>query len=263
MTPTSERYANIKKVFEENADKILEDSKISKVPNTCKMLFNSQRKIDELISALEVLVINKQAYAINAIMRIIYEHYIVAHYVWLKSDFGKSDDCAIEYYEKYLLGENLKRLGHDLAVEGIIKGIEQNNSPTNKLKITAKFNIFQPQIDEAHRIQNQFEVKNILRYILTFKIGEHPFREHHEQFPFYLNQYNHLSSYVHGGPSSENEIFNLPDQLIIERTLRDNITHAQIACEAIKLHILFLLIEYDTFYAKLLKPIMEEKKASN
>lgn len=259
MKTHSERYYEIKEVFEKNIEKILADSNASKIPNTLKLLLNTQRKIDEFISALEVLVRNKHAYAINAIMRVIYEHYIVAHYVWLKSGYGKDDDCANDYYQKYKLGEALKRTGHDLDVEGIVKGIEKNNSPENLRKLIAQFNISESQIQEGYTIQKQFEVKNVLKYVLKFTDEFNTFKEHHLQFQFYLSQYNILSSYVHGGPSAEDDIYNSPNQLIIQRTLNDNIDHAKIVCECIKLHVLFLLIEYDEFYVRLLKPIMEKK----
>lgn len=258
----SERYSEIKQIFGKNIEKIIKDSKASKIPNTLKLLLNAQRKIDEFICALNELVSQKHAYAINAIMRVVYEHYIVAHYVWLKSGYGANDDCANEYYQKYKLGEALKRTGHDLDVEGIINGIEKNNSPENLRKLTSKFNITEAQIQDGYRVQKQFEVKNILKYVLQFTDENNPFKEHHLQFPFYLSQYNFLSSYVHGGPSAEDDIYNSPNALTIKRTIEENITHAQIVSETIKLHMLFLLIEYDSFYARLLKPIMEEEKPS-
>jgi len=258
MITTSQRYDNIKQSFDRNIERIIEDSQKSSIPNTLKMLINAQRKIDELIPSVELFASKGHSYAINAVMRIIYEHYIVATYIWLKARKEKNDDCAIEFYNQYKLGELLKRVGYQLDIEGLEKGIQKNNSPDKvKEKIRTVYELSDSEIQEAHRIKNQFDVKNILKYILNSISQNDYFREAHLHFPFYLQQYSLLSSYVHGGPSAEDDMYNVPNELFIQKTLAENLDHSKMVSETIKLHVLFFLIEKNIFYKQILKPLME------
>jgi hypothetical protein len=73
----------------------------------------------------------------------------------------------------------------------------------------------------------------------------------------FLDEYNKLSSYVHGGPVAEKFIFD--DQIASTKEIDEIKAWAQSSLDAIKEHILIFLIYDDPTYIKLLKPIMDNR----
>lgn len=264
MTAIDTQYLLTKEIFEKNAAKFIADRLTSKYPESHKALFNCQMKIESLLSKIEGSTEPSVSnyYFIQVITRVIVEHFIVGHYIWTKTRIEKNDNCGIEYYAYYRLSELLKRENYDLGIEGI----EKNNKNLVTLEnLQKRFSdnpqtITQTDVDDTHRIGNQFEIKSIFNYV-TNKIPENDhFIQFHKTLSQFLRMYNNLSSFIHGGPSAESETFHNEPDVNKTKIIEDNIAYAKIASRTLKEHIMMLFCEEKPEYFKIMKPIMNLKR---
>jgi hypothetical protein len=256
-------YSLTKDIFEKNILKINADRLTSKYPQSHKALFYCQKKIDCLLRGIDELSNkNEYYYFIQATTRIIVEHFIVGHFIWTRTHIEKSDNCGIEYYAHYRLSELLKRENYELVIEGIEKKIKNNATFENMQRrfADAPHPITQSDIEDTHRIGNQFEIKSIFNYLLNRVPENDFFAESHKSLAQFLRMYNKLSSFVHGGPSAEFETYDDESIIDTKKTIEDSISYAKIASRLLKEHIMMLFLEEKPEYQQLLEPIMNLKK---
>lgn len=266
MGAHKDQYELTKNIFLNKTSKILEDSSKSSYPYTLKALFNFQRKISSLLDTLEQLKfsdIDDIYYSVQSTTRVLFEHFLVGHYIWTKARIVQTDECGMQYYIHYRLSELLKRENYELGLEGIENNVKNNTTFENLKKRFSEFDkpVTQQDIDEIHRIANQFDIKSIYNYVINeVPTGDH-FREFHKSLVQFLKEYNILSSFTHGGPSAEFEAFYNEPQVDKVQRVNDCIRHGKNTLKTLREHILMLLyIEFQE-YADILKPIMLLKKS--
>jgi hypothetical protein len=259
-----EKHYNLtKEIFDKNKDRILCDINKSKYPKSNKALFYCQEKIDNFLLTIEALTDEKYFYSTSAMTRIVFEHYLVGHYIWLKTRLEKNDTCGEQYYEGYFISECFKRLGYNIKIEGIKTGVKAKGTLDDiKIKFPKYQELTQQELDEYHRVGNQFAlVQNILNYIINVAPKGDFFDEINTKFDHFLKQYNKLSSFVHGGPSAEHETFHISPPLNKTKEISESIGWTKTASRMIKFYILTLLLEETKetykFYKELVEPLKE------
>jgi|GEM_PF-1654585 len=266
MGALEDQYELTKMIFLDKTSKILEDITKSSYPQTYKAVFYCQKKIASLLDTLELLKASDYEdvyYSVQSTTRVLFEHFLVGHYIWTKARIEKNDSCGTEYYAHYRLSEILKRENYELGLEGIDNKIKNNATFENLKKRFSGYDkpITQQDIDEIHRIANQFDIKSIYNYVRNeVPSGDH-FSELHKSLVQFLKEYNVLSSFTHGGPSAEFEAFHNEPPIDKPQRIIDCIKHGKITLKTLREHILMLLFSEFEEYGEILKPIMALKKA--
>ena len=265
MAALEDQYELTKKIFLDKTSKILEDAPKSSYPQTLKALFNCQRKMSSLLDTLELLKASSGEdiyYSVQSTTRVLFEHFLVGHYIWTKARIDKTDDCGVQYYAHYRLSEILRRENYELGLEGIENKVKNNATFENLKKRFSDYDkpITQQDIDEIHRIANQFDIKSIYNYVINeIPTGDH-FTQFHKSLVQFLKEYNILSSFTHGGPSAEYETFHNEPPVDKAQRIIDCIKHGKTTLKTLREHILMLLFSEFQEYGDILKPIMELKK---
>jgi hypothetical protein len=137
MDKLESAYFLTTEIFEKNILKITKDTSMSLYRESHKALFFCQKKIDALLNSIEVLNVQNREdyyYSIQVSTRVLFEHFIIGHYIWTKTRIEKNDNCGVEYYAHYRLSELLRRENYELGIEGIEKNIKNNTTFENLQK---------------------------------------------------------------------------------------------------------------------------------
>ncbi|MFL9838103.1 hypothetical protein ABS768_11375 [Flavobacterium sp. ST-75] len=183
---------------------------IEKSPFVCTLsaYYNFILKIEALNKDIQQI---ESGYTLRVLLRVSIEHFIVAYYILYKYMLKNTDSTGEDYYGCYRISESLKRNMYDLGTEGILQGIDKNANLSNlKKKLGAKdIDFKQSDVDEIHTIAGQFGIKKIQSFILKNRLPGNFFHDVNKTvIPDFLSLYNRLSSYIHGGPSAEDEFNN-------------------------------------------------------
>lgn len=258
-------YSLTREIFRQNIEKIIADGVASMYPQSHKALFYCQDKIDCLLNC--IMLLNNQEnvdnyYSIQVITRVFVEHFIIGHYIWTKTRIEQNDNCGVEYYAYYRVSELLKRENYDLGIEGIERNEKKYVTFENLQKRLEGYEnpITPADIQEIHRIANQFDIKQIFHYVLNLIPNNEHFIEVHKSFAHFLRMYNNLSSFIHNGPSAEYETYHNEPKKDKGEVVNESINYAKIASRVLKEHIMMLFAEEKPEYFALLEPIMELKK---
>jgi len=226
------------KIFSKNVDQINEDIKKSKHPKSLKAMLRTIMKIDEILKSI---VATKDSFYTNQILaRILFEHSLLFQYIFIRVSEDKSDKVGVDYYSSYFMSEFVKRENYNFGIEDI-----RNNKkePITLERIQQKYpnlKLIPHQVQQINTTANQFDIRKIADYLNNKTNNTNNFIEVHQQMLEFLIRYNNLSSYVHGGPSSEKTTFEIKlnehDKLINE-----NILLAEIASYSAKYHIISVL----------------------
>jgi hypothetical protein len=261
-----ESYFLAKDVFEQNESKIREDIQASICKMSWQAVYFSQKKIDLFLTAIAYLAsLDSEAYfyAIQANMRLIYEHFLVGHYIWTKTRLSESDECGQHYYAHYRLSELLKQENYDLQVEGMELNLKQHATPENLVKRLegAPIPISPRDIQEVHTLGRQFDVRVIINYLLNEVPADDQFNAVHRILPQFVRDYNRLSSFVHGGPSAEALAFEEVAKPVNKSvTVTDSLAFAKICSRVLKENLMLGLIPERNEYLNIVAPIMKLKK---
>lgn len=256
------RYKLTKRAFTQNKDEIESLVKNSKNPNTAKSLLRFVKKIEGIKEGITNVADQGDLYTSRILLRCLFEHEIVAFYIWTKYRIENNDDCGTQYYVDYFVSEQLKKEGFDLKVEGMLKNIKNNNNFENlKKKVSFLEKATQQDIEKAHRSGNQFDISKIAHYLNHEMPSNDPFAQIHKNVIIdALNKYNYLSSYVHGGPSSEISVFENYSKDKIENELQSAKEFAMIGSRLIMEFLIMLLADEHQKYAELIKIIAAYKQ---
>ncbi len=252
-------YEITKTIFLDNSERIIHDIDNSKYKNSNKALFYLNKKIDDLLTAIEPLQ-KHNYYSSQVILRVIFEHYLLGHYIWTKTRIEKNDDCGKEYYVDYFVSEYLKRLSYDLKIDSIVdKTISTDLLNQFQSKFPQHKDATQEDIDRIHKTANQFDIRHILDYTLN-KTPKNDFFEHvHKTFHHFLRDYNKLSSFIHGGPSAENETYHELPKVDKDIQIIQNIGWAKTGSRLVKFYVLSSLLEQEDlkpFYKTIMEPLL-------
>jgi hypothetical protein len=252
------RYELTKSIFDSNRLEIESLVQKSKSPNTAKSLLRFVLKIEGIKNAIFIIAHRKDLYTTRILLRSLLEHEIVAFYIWTKYRTENNDDCGTQYYIDYFVSEQLKKEGFDLKVEGIKKDIKKNNNLENlKKKLPFLKEASQKDIENAHKSGNQFEISRIANYLNNVISKEDPFAEVHTNVIIdALKKYNYLSSYVHGGPSSEITVYEHFPQKRIDEELKFAINFAKIGFRLTVENLLMILADEHDKYKNIILEIV-------
>jgi hypothetical protein len=261
MSKVEDHYNLTKLVFEKNRVKILADLETSVYKKSAKAIYRQQEKIEKLVTGLVAISkTDDNFYSVQAMTRIIIEHFLVGHYIWTRTRLTKTDTVGEEYYAYYDISEFFKRENFELRVEGIRHNKKNNNTFQNiLLKLPQFTGVDENQLAGIHKTAKQFD----LRYILDYFINEIPndiFSDFHSIMLDALSQYNHLSSYIHGGPSAELETFEGRHKTNKSLRIVDCVNTGKIYARTMKEHLLFLLADDNKDYIEILREIFKDYK---
>ena len=208
----------LKDYFLKNEDFLIEELEKSAHPHTAKVLLNYYRKSNSINKVINSIDFKEDYYPCLILVRCQIEHFIVAVYIWIQFRINENDEVARIYHEEYLLYEVLKRL---------------NYSKRNNIKMSSRFAIAfqkifdiltknkvleQKDFESINKKANQFDIKRISKFFddnlpLEFDNIIKP-----ERIKQFLENYNYLSSFVHGGPSANALINEETKDTFIERS---------------------------------------------
>lgn len=261
MNKITERYNRTKTIFDKHHDQILKDMDKSKYKKSIKAIYRQQDKISKLTEGL-IAISNTvdNFYPIQAISRIIIEHFIVGHYIWTKARLTKNDEIGEQYYMHYDISEFFKRENYELRIEGIRLNRKNHNTFDNIIKKHPEFkDMEEGQLTEIHKTAKQFDVRDIFEYFIN-GIPKDIFSDFHKLMLSALSEYNHLSSYVHGGPTAELETYEGRQNTNREERIKDCIDFAKVYSRTMKEHVMLLLLEEMPEYIDVLRPLFPELK---
>lgn len=248
------------KVYNENIDKIEELINQSKYPKTFQALKNFYYKIDDIKKSLiEIEKINS-FYTSQALSRILYEHFLVAYYIWTKCRIDKDDSCAIDYLEYYPLFELMKRDNYNAKLEN---RYDSKKSPLqNFLNSNPEFNdtlnpITEEDVIDINHRANKFDIRVILKYMQNDLDPNDKFKSLHVIIHDVCKRYNAISSYVHGGRLADLQTFEnspITDKLKITR---ENTQYADVFCYQLLSLVILLIASENEEGIKIYKPIYD------
>ena len=185
----------------------------SKYEWTCKVFVQKIKTIKSIIDSLENCDPVISFYTNNILFRSTIEHFLISEYIFTNDRLSKNQKCGMEYFSEYLIGETIKRFGFKLDIQKRITKSEQvkvfDYLKTNYPELAALFNR-EHDIEISFAVFNKMKnVRILLEYFYHTKQKE-PIddiqNQHYKQF---VEKYNELSTYVHGGPTSEFETLNI------------------------------------------------------
>lgn len=205
-------------IFTEVAPKMAEFMHTSTIPKTAQALFHFIAKTNAIKEAIFNSCEGNNLYAINILYRSLVEHLLRFHYIFFRVLIDKTDEIGQDYLKFCSLSENID---YGIAWKDVAKILERNPEadPYEVLKeIDEDYKDYtKAQIQEK---SNQFRYKQIVRYIKK-QLNDQTDTTN----SFLLNiipEYASLSSYVHGGPQADWEMFKYSDEdleaFVLERT---------------------------------------------
>lgn len=201
----------LKFVIKDNKEKIDEQLKNheNKIYGSIILKFNYH--ILELESAIRFHLSQGELYSAKILLRSLIEHLATVQYVWCREDLLQDGSLTPElYFIGYRAAENIKRFGFDNKVKRILN----ENFEKDTVKAYYLENDLEPAV--THKILSvsaQFDLHNMVAFLVRSDVLNQTLDGFNYLFLETLNDYNFLSSYVHGGPSAlfwdeENDIYN-------------------------------------------------------
>ena len=189
--------------FRNNNQIIKTDLNKTKFKYTSNALYKFYLKCKSIDNLCQLTDSNANHYPLFILIRCQIEHFIVTTYIFIQFRLTETDKTAKIYTEDYMLYEVIKRL---------------NYSKSNKINMSSKLAVLfqslldllrengifkQKDIEEVNRKGNQFDIKKISKFLdenLPLEFDNLIKAERIKQF---LEHYNYLSSFVHGGPTAD------------------------------------------------------------
>lgn len=202
-----EKYEKAKNYFSTIESEILADIELSEYKNSLKSLYHKTRTIDILKDGIANSATN--LYAAKILHRSLIEHYLLGYYIFLRCKVEGTDIVGEEYYDAYANSEFFKQESYSIRLADMRNSISRTvNVDVLKERYPGLADLSQQDLNEYHRIANGLsDVKKIGEYILKHKNIEPKLDKLNEITFNLLEEYNLLSSYVHGGPYAERTTF--------------------------------------------------------
>lgn len=247
------------KKYKEIEDGIINDIENTTVPNTLKSLVRFSKKLDTIMDSLEL--IKDQYYCSQILVRSLFEHFIVAHYIYIKWYLEKNDKTGSEYYREYMASEFLKQTSYNYQIDSIEAKANKTISLEDYRKIKGMEESTQVDINQLHMIGNQFDIRKIGKYLMTVNIESKGLIGVHKGILDFMRRYNKLSSWVHGGPHSEIISFENSTHEMKE-ICEENVRWAKSASRSIKFNIITIICgETNGKYFDVMEEMVNKKGA--
>lgn len=204
-------------IVEAHGSEVLGEAVTSKFPRTLRAMAMFVAKGNSLKTAMFDAIDSNNPYAFRVLYRSFCEHYLRFMYLWVRLSKEKTDAVGTEYYsfcgamEAMDYGAALKAaenlIGNEVAAE--FKDIVANLYP-DCAALTKK---------ELEASSAKFKYRAILRYLARPDVGfvarEHPF------LASIVPAYALYSSFVHGGPYTDLEMFGYAEPKALAECERD------------------------------------------
>lgn len=188
---------------------------------------------------------NEDVYSTRILYRSLIEHGLKHQYLYLRWAKDKNDSVGEEYYEFCNFSEDLsylKAIQYANRLAGQTTTKEEPFSILNQLKQqSTKYS--STLIEEKAR---QFSYRKIVEYILSTVKTEN-------LSPFLCKlilEYSELSSFVHGGPFSENEFYRLSAKAERDQQLINIASNSFLIATDIKLNAFVIFLNTNRDYEK-------------
>ncbi|MBU2973454.1 hypothetical protein [Zobellia sp. B3R18] len=260
MISVKEEYDNIFQIFLEHEEQIIRDIKSSKYPLTFKSIYYKIKAIDQLVLALESCIDNN--YSSQVLTRALLEHYLIGYYIYVKNENIKTDAIGEEYYKNYTCSEFFKRKTYSIQIENIRKGVTQKVNMDTIKELYPEFDFMSQQdLQDVHSKSRQFmDMKWMGQYLVENGGTKKSLEVLHVVMLEFLDRYNILSSYIHGGPSAESNCF-YPNSGNPETGIsspEENIEWGQLASKSLKVYFIFGLgYQYPEKYMEIVDEMMK------
>jgi hypothetical protein len=233
-------YITTTKNFNKILSRIEFDIERSKFPYSITAILRFSKKIDYLLDTIKS---SKVSYYVSQILtRVLFEHYLVSHYIWTKLRLEENDDCGKAFYMNYFVSEWFKKEHYNLQIENIIdKKKEKNYIQRLRIKYPELKDLEQTDLDDINKISKQFDIKKIGEYLKNNTPEGDPYAKAHSAMLEFLDMYNKLSTFVHGGPSAERFTFEKKDTIDYIRICNENIQWGMIASSQTKQNLMISL----------------------
>ncbi len=238
-----ERFKFIKEVFKNHKDGIETLIENHSFPKSMLCLYSKVLQIGSLRK-----ILNKSDgnfYSSQVLLRTLLEHFLIGYYVYFKTNTEKNDLVGEVYYDEYVKSEIIKRENYYFNLDKIKNDLKHEDINGYLSKYGDEFrDLTQLQIDNIHKKASQFSnVRNVIKYLFNSENQSKEENVLHTMLFDFLEKYNMLSSYVHGGVSAEVESFNKDDFEKRKAKIKENKTWG-ISLEAnLKFYFLFLLFK--------------------
>jgi hypothetical protein len=257
---TMTQYELVHRVYSENTNEIDERIGKSKFPVTFQVLKLFSLKINDILKSLQSIEANQSFYSSQGLTRILYEHYLVAYFIWTKCRVDDNDECAIDYKQYYAIYEMIKQQNYNSKLD---KSYDLTKTPLQNFLIKV------PELDDPDNPLNQdnftdintrankFDIRKILQYMQDSLDPNDYFKSLHVLVHDVCKKYNKTSSYVHGGRMAELEAFENTPPIDKSKILNDNVEFAKIFSYQILDFIMMLLLLEDKSFIKTYQPIYD------
>lgn len=246
-------------IFNTHIAKIKKDIENSQFPKTAKALYRFYEKISSIKELLDKITDYKEIYVAKILLRVLFEHFIVAYYIFYRFNLEGNDKVGEDYYQDYFSSEFFKQKGYIQKIDNIRNSKTQNIHGLDYVKSNNKEfeKVTEKQYHEIMEIGNKFKIESILKQLNKKDDKTIKSDKLHEYMIGFLDEYNKLSSYVHGGPMAEKLTFDV--EIDFNEDIYKIKSWGETSLNAMKENILLFLIDNKPEYIQLLKPIMEER----
>jgi len=248
-------YKRATKYFSSVVARVEFDIERSKFHFSNQALYRCSKKIDGILEYLQLSVSN---YYISQILtRTLFEHYLTGHYIWTKLRFDKNDKCGEDYYKDYFIAEWFKQKNYYLSIENIkMNNKEKINLERLKKKYPDFKDLDQIELEKINKTSNQFDIRKIGIYLKNQTPENDPYFLSHTAMLEFLDRYNELSSFIHGGPTAEKMTYDKNSKIDLDFICNENIQWGMLASRHIKENLIFILCTefynpYDSYIEKL------------
>lgn len=218
----------LKDYFQENEEKIKTEIEKSVYRRTSKALLRFYEKSLSIFNVVNMVNFERDFYPCVILIRCQIEHFIVTSYIWIQFRIQENDKIAAIYYEEYLLQEIFKRINYskqnNVSNSSIISIVFQKILDV----LTEKQIIKQKHIQKINLDANQFDIRTISKFYDKTLPLEFDNVIKKETIKEFLDVYNFVSSFVHGGPTAdaifgEKDIILTKENIIYFKELSKNI----------------------------------------
>jgi len=219
-------------VFLEKHKKFIDAMLNSKIPKSGKLFLFFIIITNDLSLSISHLIEKGDYYGIKVLFRTQIENYLRFMYIWMRCCKEKNDNCANEFYDILALKE----------IKDEINTIKKRyNYDSTKTDIYDTFRQIKPEYSQLtnsdiKRITRQFAYKNLAKYI-----HENIYKDKQKNTIILnlMSMYSELSAFVHGGPSSHNEMMassSHPDTLKVQSELGNILIHSTVLALQVNLY---------------------------
>jgi len=190
-------------IVEEHGSEALTAGLKTKFPQTLRAMAIFCAKANSLKTAMFDMIDSNNPYAFRVLYRSFCEHYLRFTYLWVRMSKDKSDDVGKEYYS-YCGAVEALDYGNSLRVAESLIGndVSANFSDAIEKLYPEAAHLSKKELDEY---SGKFKYRAILRYLAGEGIGfvspKTPF------LSAIVPAYALYSSFIHGGPYTDMEMF--------------------------------------------------------